>query len=237
MLITNYEVCMKGDTVVLGHRGAKGEKPENTLLGIKYALDLGVKAIEIDIHLNLDQELVVIHDDTVDRTTNGHGKVSSISSIDLKNLDAGQGEKIPFLEEVFDLYKDYNFTLFIEIKALGCEKKLAGLIKNRELYSKIIVKSFNHRIVKKIKEIDSKIKTSCLLYGLPINAVNIIENAKADGISISVSTVDQALVDLCQHNNYKVTVWNINKKEDLKPFVDMGVDFIGTDFPSKVNLD
>ena len=75
------------------------------------------------------------------------------------------------------------------------------------------------------------------MYGLPINAVNIIENAKADGISISVSTVDQALVELCQHNDYKVTVWNINEKDSLAPFLEMGVDFIGTDYPSLVNLD
>ena len=228
---------MKGDTVILGHRGAKGEKPENTILGIKYALDLGVKAIEIDIHLSSDEELIVIHDDTVDRTTNGQGKVLNLSSLELKKLDAGEGERIPLLEEVLDLYKDYNFTLFVEIKSLGCEKKLIKLIKERDLYSKIIAKSFNHRIVKRIKELDSKVKTSCLMYGLPINAVNIIENAKADGISISVSTVDQALVDLCQHNNYKVTVWNVNTKLELAPFVEMGVDFIGTDYPSKVSLD
>jgi glycerophosphoryl diester phosphodiesterase len=228
---------MKGDTVILGHRGAKGERPENTILGIRYALDLKVKAIEIDIHLSLDEKLIVIHDDTVDRTTNGSGKISQMTSEEILSLDAGEDQRVPLLEEVLDLYSSYNFTLFIEVKSLGCEKKLTELIKDRDLYSKVIVKSFNHRIVKKIKEIDSKIKTSCLIYGLPINAVNIIENAKADGISISVSTVDQALVDLCQHNNYKVTVWNINTKSDLKAFIEMGVDYIGTDYPSIVNLD
>jgi glycerophosphoryl diester phosphodiesterase len=228
---------MKGDTIILGHRGAKGERPENTILGIRYALELGVKAIEIDVHLSSDGELVVIHDDTLDRTTSGSGKVLDFSSEEIRKLDAGLGEKVPFLSEVFDLFEDFNFTLFVEVKALNCEKKIVELVEKYDLYSKVIVKSFNHRVVKKVKELEPKIKTSCLIYGLPINAVNIIENAKADGISISVSTVDQALVELCQHNNYKVTVWNINEKEDLAPFLEMGVDFIGTDFPSSVNLD
>lgn len=230
---------MRSDTIILGHRGAKGERPENTILGIRYALELGVKAIEIDIHLSKDNRLVVIHDDTVDRTTNSQGAVKDLTSSELRDLDAGMGEKIPYLEEVFDLFSEFNFTLFVEVKSLGCEKKLVDLISSSEaeLYSKVIVKSFNHRIVKKVKELDSKIKTACLIYGLPINAVNIIEDAKADGISISTSTVDQALVELCKHNGYKVTVWNVNEKSELSLFVEMGVDFIGTDFPSSVSLD
>lgn len=221
-------------TKMLGHRGAKGERPENTIEGISYALELGLSAIEIDIHLTADNRLVVIHDDSLDRTTNGSGLVREISSDVIRELDAGNGEKIPFLEEVLDLFDKFSFVLFIEVKAVGCEKLLTSLIKEREIHHKVIVKSFNHRIVKKVKEIDSKIKTACLLYGLPVNAVNIIENARADGISISVSTVDQALVELCHHHNYKVTVWNVNKIEDLKTFVEMGVDYIGTDFPSTV---
>jgi len=225
------------ETVILGHRGAKGEKPENTLLGIRYALDIGVKAIEIDIHLSHDGRLMVIHDDSVDRTTNGTGLIKELTSDELRGLDAGESEKIPFLEEVLDLYNEYNFTLFVEVKSLGCEKQLVELIHKRDLYQKIISKSFNHRIVKKIKELDPKMKTACLIYGLPVNAVDIIESAKSDGISISVSTVDQALVNLCHHHDYKVTVWNINEKDLLKPFLEMGVDFIGTDFPSKVKLD
>lgn len=225
------------DTLMLGHRGAKGERPENTINGIRYALELGLKAIEIDIHLSLDEQLIVIHDNTVDRTTNGKGEVKKLSSEELRKLDAGEGEKIPFLEEVLDLFDEFSFTLFIEVKSTGCEKLLVELIQSRELHHKVIVKAFNHRIIKKVKEIDPKIKTACLIYGLPVNAVNLIENSRADGISISVSTVDQALVELCHHHNYKVTVWNVNKKEDLETYTQMGVDFIGTDFPSKVTLD
>ncbi|OUR97487.1 hypothetical protein A9Q84_12295 [Halobacteriovorax marinus] len=222
---------------MLGHRGAGGEKPENTLMGFRYALELGVKAIELDIHLSLDGRMMVIHDDTVDRTTNGTGSVKEINSDELRSLDAGFGETIPFLEEVLDLYEEFNFTLFIEIKSFGCEKLLVELIKGRELYQKVVTISFNHRIVKKVKELDGKMKTACLIYGLPVNAVDIIESAKADGLSISVSTVDQALVNLCHHHDYKVAVWNVNEKEKLAHFLKMGVDYIGTDFPSKVQLD
>ncbi len=231
------EINLFSGTKMLGHRGAKGEKPENTIGGITYALNLGLKAIEIDIHLSSDNRLVVIHDDTLDRTTNGTGKVKEATSTDIRALDAGDGEKVPYLEEVLDLLNQYSFTLFIEVKAVGCEKLLTEMINEREIHHKIVVKSFNHRIVKKVKEIAPKIRTACLIYGLPVNAVNIIEASRADGISISVSTVDQALVELCHHHNYSVTVWNVNKVEDLDTFVQMGVDYIGTDFPSIVTLE
>ncbi len=230
------EINLFNGTKMLGHRGAKGERPENTIGGITYALNLGLKAIEIDVHLSADNRLIVIHDDTVDRTTNGTGKIKDLSSEDIRSLDAGDGERVPYLEEVLELLNQYSFTLFIEVKAVGCEKLIAEVIKEREIHHKVIVKSFNHRIIKKIKEIDAKIRTACLLYGLPVNAVNIIETSRADGISISVSTIDQALVELCHHHNYSVTVWNVNKVEDLDTFVQMGVDYIGTDFPSIVTL-
>jgi len=89
--------------MIIGHRGAAALEPENTLLSIERAMDIGVDAVEIDVHLSKDKELVVIHDATVDRTTNGTGPVSSYTVQEIKRLDAGKGEAIPTLQEVINL--------------------------------------------------------------------------------------------------------------------------------------
>ena len=217
---------------ILGHRGAKGERPENTIKGIKYAVDCKVEAIEIDVHISKDGKLVVIHDDTLERTTNGKGKVIDFTLKELKGLDAGEGERIPTLEEVSNLLIDLDITFFIEIKAGNCEDAVAQLIKEKKYYSKSFVKAFNHRVLLNIKKINPKIRTQCLMYGLPIDPVSIVRSAKADGLSLSASTIDRQLVEECHNSNILVTTWNANTISEMQKFKDMGVDFIGTDFPS-----
>lgn len=217
---------------ILGHRGAKGEKPENTLKGIQYAIDCGVKAIEIDVHKSKDEKLIVIHDDTLERTTDGKGKILDFTLKELKDLDAGEGEKIPTLEEVSDLLINLDIIFFIEIKAENCEEAVAQLIKEKKYYSKTFVKAFNHRILLNIKNINPKIRTQCLMYGLPIDPVSIVSSAKANGLSLSASTIDKQLVEECHNSNILVTTWNANTISEMQKFKDMGVDFIGTDFPS-----
>jgi len=88
---------------IIGHRGSCGEFPENTVLGIKEAIKNDVDGVEIDVRLTKDNQLVVIHDETVDRTTNGEGKVENLTLKEIKELDAGDGEKIPTLQEIMDL--------------------------------------------------------------------------------------------------------------------------------------
>ena len=97
-----------------------------------------------------------------------------------------------------------------------------------------IVKSFSHRIPKKVKEIDSNIKTACLMYGLPVDPVSIIKACNSDGISISAQTIDKQLVDECHQAGFTVTTWNINDEKLLPYYQSLGVDFAGTDFPTKI---
>ena len=110
---------------IMGHRGAKAYEPENTLRSVRKALDLGVQAVEIDIHLSRDGRLIVIHDATVDRTTNGKGRVSDLSWEELRRLDAGLGEPLPGLEEVVALVRG-RAHLFIELKDPQAVEPLAG---------------------------------------------------------------------------------------------------------------
>lgn len=219
---------------IIGHRGCKGEQPENTLIGIKKAIEAGVDGVEIDVHLTKDNKLVVIHDDTVDRTTNGQGKVLDFTLEEIRKLDAGKGEKIPTLQEVIDIIKQSGIELVIEIKCENAEQDVAEAIEKNNIIEKTIVKSFNHRIVKKVKEINDKIKTACLLAGLPVHAYRLLEDAKADVLSINFRTVDKELIDECHEHGCHVFIWNIDDKEELKKFIDMGADYIGTNFPSKI---
>lgn len=149
----------------------------------------------------------------------------------MRKLDAGKGEKLPSLEEVLNLLINKEIILFIEIKATNCKTEVAKIIEDNNYYTKCLVKSFNHRIIKKIKEIDPQIKTQALLYGLPIDPVVIVKSANSDGLSISTSTIDKTLVEQCHKASLEVTTWNANSIEEMQKLKKMGVDYIGTDYP------
>lgn len=221
-------------TKFIGHRGAKGEAPENTLKGIKFALEQGLSGVEIDVHLSSGGELMVIHDSTLDRTTNGAGPIIDHTFSDLKKLDAGDGESIPTLGEVLDLVKTFKAYIFIEIKAPDCEEKVINLVREKDYADLSILKSFNHRWIKKAKALDPKILAQCLMYALPTNPLEIIKSCNADGISLSTTHLDKELVDECHQKSFFVTTWNANSHQNLKRFQDMGVDFVCTDFATLI---
>ncbi|MEC7183602.1 MAG: glycerophosphodiester phosphodiesterase family protein [Bdellovibrionota bacterium] len=218
---------------IIGHRGAMGEYPENTLGSIEWALKKGCDGVEIDIHLSLDGELVVIHDSTLMRTTKEKGFVKEKKFEDLRKLDAGKGEKIPSLEEVLNLVKSFQGTvIFVEIKVPGCEQKVINALNKTEMESRSIVKCFHHLPLKKIKELNSKIKTHCLIYGRPLNPVEIVKACQADGLSISNETVDADLAKECHQAGVELTLWNANSVSEKNTFQKMGFDYICTDYPS-----
>jgi len=215
--------------MIMGHRGAKALEPENTLLSIRRAMEIGVDAVEIDVHLTKDKEVVVIHDSTVDRTTNGKGPVGSYTLEEIKKLDAGKGEKIPTLKEVIEFVKD-KVRLIIELKEEGTEDKVVGLIKGYNMFDSAYIISFWHMLVKKIKEMDSRIKTGVLLVGCPVDAC-IARSASADALVMNYAFVSKGLVDKAHQEGLKVFIWNIDDRDMLKPYLDMGVDGIGSNDP------
>jgi glycerophosphoryl diester phosphodiesterase len=215
--------------MIMGHRGAKALEPENTLLSIGRAMEIGVDAVEIDVHLTKDKEVVVIHDSTVDRTTNGKGPVGSYTLEEIKKLDAGKGEKIPTLKEVIEFVKD-KVRLIIELKEEGTEDKVVELIKRYDMFDSAYVISFWHMLVKKIKEMDSRIKTGVLMVGCPVDTC-IARSASADALVMNYAFVNKELVYKAHQEGLKVFIWNINDRDMLKPYVDMGVDGIGSNDP------
>lgn len=157
-------------TLILGHRGSKGTAPENTLISFKKALLTGCDGLELDVHLSKDGIPVVIHDETVDRTTNAKGLVSSFTLKELKQMDAGkwfnrtfQGEKIPTLEEVLVLLSEENFTglLNIELKTdripyENIEATVLNLVKTFQPAYKVVYSSFNYETLERLTAQDAK---------------------------------------------------------------------------------
>src|SRR5208283_430434 len=149
-----------------GHRGARGHEPENTLRSVWKALELGANGIEVDVHL-ADGRLIVIHDDTLDRTTNGAGSVAEKSFSYLRSLDAGQGERIPTLAEVFDA-ANRRAVINVELKGPGTAAPVVRLI-NRYVraggwrYEDFLVSSFDLAQIQTAKELQSEIRTGALI--------------------------------------------------------------------------
>ena len=215
---------------VTGHRGAAGLEPENTLRSFQRALDLGVDAIELDVHLTKDHHLVVIHDATVDRTTNGSGAVSDLTLREIQQLDAGLGEHVPTLQEVIDLIAR-RAILQIELKGLRVEQKVARTIAANRLLDHVTVTSFRHNMVKTIKRLNPRISTGVLFLGLPIDAPRLAHDAKADAVHPHVKYVDASLVERCHRQGLAVRVWNTDDPPEMQDMIAIGVDAIGSNRP------
>lgn len=221
-------------TLTIGHRGAAALEPENTLRGFRKAIEIGVDYVEFDIHRCKSGELVVIHDETVDRTTNGKGFVADLTLQELKKLDAGKGEGIPTLQEVVDVCKG-KIKMYIELKATGLENDTVAAIIDNSVVESSMVKSFFHEYSKNVKEIaeakNLPLKTGILIVGNPVNIVEVAKAAKADFVSANHYFVDGRMVKLLKNAGLGITVWNCNNEYDIKKMVKLGVDMMASDRP------
>lgn len=217
---------------ILGHRGARHEAPENTLGSIERALRAGVEGIEVDVHLSRDGRVVVIHDETVDRTCPGaHGRVDAMDWAALRRLDAGQGERIPSLEEVLGLVRG-RAELFVELKVPGSEPAVVRTIAEAGQTSGCLVKAFDHRLAARAKALAPALRAGCLLVARPVDPVGLVRAAQADFLSLNVHYVDADLVALCHAAGLFVCAWNCNQPAELPALRATGIDWLGTDAPT-----
>src|SRR5690606_8664460 len=234
----------------IAHRGASGHAPENTLAAFDKAVKMKADFFELDVQMSKDGHLVVIHDATVDRTTDGTGRVGDLTLKELKRLDAGSwfgpefaGERIPTLEEVLDRYRG-KIGILIEIKNPelypGIEEKVANALKKRHMHrpnnGKVIVQSFGHDSVKKFHRLLPSVPVGVLLsYGDYRDGVSDEELADfaryADYVNPNQMLVDEDLVRRIHNLGMKITPWTIQTKEEADRMIALGVDGIVTDFP------
>jgi glycerophosphoryl diester phosphodiesterase len=222
----------------LGHRGACGYAPENTLLSFEKAISLGVDGIEFDIQLSKDGVPIVIHDDTLNRTTNGTGAVSDHTAAQLKQFDAGQGQQLLTLEETLDAIAGRT-RLFIELKAEHSTRPVVELIMQAVMhkswrYEQLSVISFDHNQIAEARDLCEHIRTGALIVGIPTTLAKIAEEAGAWSINPGVHHITRALIDDAHRRNLRVLTWTVNDEHYKHKALDYGVDGIFSDYPDRL---
>ncbi len=215
-----------------------GYEPENTLASFKKALNLGVDMVELDVYVLKTGELVVIHDDRVDRTTNGQGYVADKTFAEIRSLDAGKGEKIPTLNEVFNLI-DRKVPINIELKGAGTAGPVAKLIgeyisEHGWTNDDFLVSSFNHRELKKFKDLKPTIRIGALITGIPIGYAEFAQKLGAYSLNPSLEFISQEYVDDAHKRGLKVLVYTVNEKDDIKKMMELGVDGLFSNYPDRI---
>ncbi len=214
---------------IIAHRGARAEEPENTLRAIKRAFECGADAVEVDVRLSKDREIVVIHDDTLERTTSGIGKVSEKTFEQLRSLDAGKGEKIPKLSEVLLLAENLGIKLVVELKEEEMEEIVLDGIAKAGIKERIIISSFYHASLHKIKELSPEMKTGVIISSLPVFPVKIAIDARANVIFPKFPRLNRNFVAEALKKGIEIYPWTINTKEDLEKSLELGVEGVVTD--------
>ncbi len=228
----------------IAHRGASGRAPENTHAAFAAALALGAEAIELDVQLTADGELVVIHDETLDRTTDGRGPVGDRTFGELAGLDAGtwfapeyHGERIPRLADVLAQVRD-RVTLNVEIKSardLGVvEAKLAALVAAERATEWVVFSSFHHAAVRTMRAVAPWARLGVLCDEDPrTHALALAGEVGAELVIPGRRWVDARVVEEAHVRGYDVWVWTVNEPGEMRRLIALGVDAIFSDFPER----
>ncbi len=213
----------------IGHRGARTYEPENTLRSFKKALEIGVDAVELDVRKTKDNQLVVIHDADVKRTTNGKGLVRELTLKEIKEFSAEKGEKIPTLKEALD-FLDKKVKILIELKEAGVEEKVLVAVRENGLQKNVMLVSFLEETLRKVRELDKEVETG-LIYAKHKNPIRAALDLKASYLLSLYRFTHTANVQKAHENGLKVIVWTVNKPEEVAEYAKKGVDGIASDKP------
>lgn len=232
---------------IIAHRGFSGKYPENTMLAFSKAVEIGADGIELDVHFTKDGEIVIIHDETIDRTTDGTGFVRDYTYEELSRFNAygrfeGQFEfqKIPTLREYFELVKDVEgFITNIELKTgifeyEGIEKAVIDLVKEFGLEDRTILSSFNHFTVMRCKEYEPSIKTGFLVESWIIGMGEYTKSHGIDCVHPIFVNLKPELYAEMKNAGREVNTWTVNEYEDIRRLADMGVDALIGNYPDRM---
>ncbi|HLA26136.1 hypothetical protein A3C29_03005 [Candidatus Daviesbacteria bacterium RIFCSPHIGHO2_02_FULL_40_16] len=226
----------------IGHRGACGYAPENTLKSFQKAIDLGVDMIELDVQLCKSGELIVMHDDTVNRTTDGSGFVKKIKLKNLKKLDAGEEERIPTLEEILNLV-DRRVKVNIELKGPKTAKPVMKLIeeyvkKKRWNLDDFIISSFSRRELKKARSINPLIQIGFLISRFQLLDhwwLSFAKKIRANFIGPSLKIISKRLIRKAHKQGLRVYIWTVNESKDIERMRKWEADGVFSNFPDKID--
>jgi len=230
--------------LAIAHRGASGHAPENTLAAFKRAVALGTAFIETDLQLSRDARFVAIHDNTVDRTTNGHGRVQELALVDLRKLDAGSwfgseftGERIPTLEEILEFSKKHDLVFYLEMKPAGSwggEHALVGALRDSGEIARTVVISFDSRILQALRRIEPTVMTGLLFNGQIERPLDRAVEVGARQLVIRGDLVSPALLSDARKRDLQVVCWTVNHPAHMRMLIEAGVDGIMSDYPDRL---
>ncbi len=229
------------------HRGFSGNYPENTMLAFRKALEAGCEGIEFDVHLTKDGEIVIIHDEAIDRTSGQHGLVKDMTYEELCRVDFSYRyaglvpfQRIPTLREYFELVKDWDICSNIELKTgvyeyPGIEQAVYNLIQEYHMEDKVIISSFNHHSVMRMKAIDPAIPCGFLSETWILDVGSYIESHQVEAYHPQFHMLtDAETADLKAHGR-EINTWTVNTPEDIREMIRLQVDGIISNFPDRVN--
>jgi glycerophosphoryl diester phosphodiesterase len=224
----------KNRILIMGHRGASAIAPENTLKAFKKAIELQADYVEFDSHLTKDGEIVIIHDADTYNSTGVSGLIKDKTIEEIKKLDAGEGERIPTLQELITIAKG-KIGLQLEMKSTGLLERMVQILRKENLIHNSIVSCFMLDELLKLKEIEPKIKIGFLLPAELVQSRSIkrkiLKCVREDFYAIHphFNTVSKEIVDFAHTNGLKVNVWTVNESNTMKKLIKLGVDGIITD--------
>ena len=219
--------------ICIGHRGAAGYLPENTLPSFERAVQLGCDWVELDVH-RVGNELLVIHDEQVERTTNGKGVISALDLAYIRSLDAGGGAGVPTLSEVIDMI-DHRCGINIELKgdntADAVSQQLNDYCARGWDRAEFLISSFQHQELAKVA---GGYRRGALFVSMTEDSWEEVARLDAWSVHLLAESVHQAIVDEAHARGYQLLVYTVNDPEDMRRLAGYGVDGFFSDFPDRV---
>lgn len=231
---------------IYAHRGYSGRYPENTLAAFKAAARLPIYGVELDIHMTADQELVVIHDEAINRTSDGQGLVKDMTLVELRSFDYGSwfgkefaGEAIPTLAQVLKVFSDTHHHINIELKSdvfvyAGMEQLVLHEIAKYQMTERVVISSFDHEAVQRIGRLAPSVENAALFSTIILDVNNYVKMIPAKAIHVSLPYALRKPVRDALDAGSIVRVYTVNEPEYLRIVKDLGVDAIFTDEPEKM---
>lgn len=221
---------MKRRLLVVGHRGAAGIEPENTVRAFRRGIELECDLVECDVRLTRDGHLVVMHDERVDRTTSGTGAVAGLLLAEIRSLDAGAGERVPLLEEVLELVRG-RAGLLIELKGEGTPDPAARVALALAMEREVVFTSFDLGRIRRIRAIDARLRTGAIFGEPPPDAVEQAVAAGAEGMGVNHRSLSAALVREAHARGVRIRAWNPDTEPEMRAMIDLGVDGLSSNRP------
>ncbi|MFJ7983509.1 glycerophosphodiester phosphodiesterase [Lysinibacillus xylanilyticus] len=231
---------------IFAHRGVSAHYPENTMAAFVAASKLPITGIELDVHLTADRELVVIHDETIDRTSNGSGFVKDYTLQELRAFDYGSwfsskfdGEGIPTLGDVLELFAGTNHRINIELKTdvfpyNGIEALVIKEVAAYQMTERVIISSFNHESIQIVAQRAPYIEKAALFAEILVDFSGYTAQIPADAIHVSLPTAFRRSIQEALNEGAIVRVYTVNDVEQAKQLQQLGVQAIFTDDPEKI---